>query len=124
MALILALLLLLFAHPLRAQTGSNRQFHVTLNALPSSLTAPTPIEGGALTTSVNVDFIVLTNPDASAHTVTVEDCTATTPFTPLNAVSLPANTTWGLPFGNTRFVGCFKWSSSSALVQGSVVGTR
>ena len=107
-----------------AQTGANRQFHVTLNSIPGSLTSPATIEGGPTNTAVNVDWIVIVNTDSSAHTVTIEDCTPTTPFLLYGAYSIAANTTWSTPYGNTRFNGCLKWSASSTLVQGSIVGTR
>jgi hypothetical protein len=110
---------------LSAQTvRSNSQFHVSGQQLPATLTSPTPIEGRALTTRVSVDFMVIANTGSSVRHVTVEDCTATTPFILYNAYPIPALTAWLTPLGNTSFGGCFKWSADSTDVMGTVTGTR
>jgi hypothetical protein len=102
-------------------------FHVTGQALPATLTTPAVLEGGTTNTNVNLSTLVLVNTDTAAHTVTIEDCQAT-PFVFFPAVTIPAvgsaNSSWVIPMYGTRFTGCFKWSASSALVFGSVVGTR
>ena len=110
--------------PAHAQTGANRQFHVTGQSITGTLASPATVEGGTLATSVNIDFIVIANKDSSAHTITIQDCTPTTPFVLFNAYSIPATTTWTIPLGNSRFVGCLQWTASSTNVWGTIVGTR
>lgn len=109
---------------LHGQNNQSRTFHVSGQQLPGSLTSPTPIEGIALTTSVAVDSIVISNTDSVAHTVTIEDCQGT-PFILYNAYSIPATTTWFTgPMAGTRFTGCIKWSASDTHVMGTIVGGR
>ncbi len=106
-----------------AATNTPRQFHVSGVALPASAASPTPIEGTALTTDVNVDGMWICNKDTSTHTVTIEDC-GSPQFVAFNAYTIAASTMWPIPGFNTRFRGCFKWTADSTLVMGTVVGTR
>lgn len=102
-----------------------KDFHVSGVQIPGSLTNPAAIEGGTLNTGVFVTQLIIANTDLSnGHTVTVQDCTPTTPFILLNGYTIAAGSTWFLPLGGTRFTGCFKWSASDTTVMGTVVGTR
>jgi hypothetical protein len=100
-------------------------FHVTGQQIPATLTSPATLEGATTSTNVNVDFIVIANTDGSAsHTVTVEDCSSPNPFILFNAYPVAAGTMWPVPMGNSRFVGCLKWSASSTSLMGTIVGSR
>jgi len=121
---------IILVHPgdTHAQSITGRQVHVTGQALTTSLASPSVLEGGTTNTNINLTTIVLVNNDTASHTVTIEDCTPTTPFVFLPAVTIPgvgsANSSWVIPMYGTRFTGCFKWSASSVLISGSVTGTR
>jgi len=121
---LLTLLALAAVLMLTGQTRSPRQFHVSGVALPVTTPAsPTAIEGGALTTDVNVDGMLICNKDTASHTVIIEDC-GSPQFILSNSYTIAASTMWPIPGFNSRFRGCFKWASDSALVMGTVVGTR
>jgi len=121
--------ILLLNRPLSVQAQQQKgAFHVTGQALTTSLASPAVLEGGTTNTNVDLTTLVLVNTDTASHTVTVEDCTPTTPFVFLPAVTIPgvgsANSTWVIPMYSTRFTGCLKWSASSTLISGSIVGVR
>ena len=123
--MILRLLIFLIAFSASAADASGPPFTVSGMSLPASLASPVCDQGaacgtsnGALTRSVMVLSLVISNTDSSSHTVTVEDCQST-PFQFLPAVTVAANST--LPYsGQFRFAGCLQWSASSTKVQGSI----
>jgi hypothetical protein len=122
LCVIVATILFAPSTSVKAQTGT-RSWHVSGAALPLSVTSPTPIEGTALTQSVGVTMLVISNGTASTQTVTVEDC-ASPPFILFNGYAIAANNTWTVPMFDTRFQGCFRWFASSTTVQGTATGTR
>lgn len=97
------------------------QWQVSGAAVPSSLTFLVARQGRTLNTSASLDFLVISNTDTAAHTVTVQDGQGS-PFILLNAYTIPASTTWFMPLGSTVFVSGIKWSASSTMVMGTAVG--
>ena len=122
----------MMALPLHSQSPSpapSRAFHVygqTLSSTPGYLTV---LESGVLTnsthTSLNLDTLVFSNTDSVSHTITVVDC-QTAPAT--IAIAIPATTLWSISMGDTRMVGCAKFSVDSggtaATVWAWATGTR
>lgn len=127
LALGLGIILVHPSEQAHAQNGS-RSVHVTGQPMTTSLASPTVLEGGTTNTNIDLTTLVIVNTDTVSHTVTVEDCTPTTPFVFLPAVTIPAagsaNSSWVIPMYQTRFTGCLKWSASSTLVFGAAVGSR
>lgn len=122
---------IILIHPseTHAQNPNLKTVHVTGQPLPASLGFATVLEGGTTNKSLNIQFLVLSNTGSASQTVTVQDCTPTTPFVFFPAgTTIPGtgnpNSTWTIPLGGVRFTGCFKWQASSTNVQGSLVGTQ
>jgi hypothetical protein len=88
--------------------------NIALQTLPTSATA-------ILTATSCINSMTFSNPDSSAHTLTVTD-NAGTPVSYLNALTLsPVQTVTFNLFG-LKFTSGVKWSASSALVTGGIVG--
>lgn len=101
---------------------SGRNFQVTGQTLPPTLTSPSKVQGGTTNTDTDVTYLIIANTGSSDRTVTVADCSVSA-FYLFNAYTIPAKAMWGLPLANTRFKGCLKWSASSTEVMGTIVGT-
>lgn len=107
--------------PAQAAT-SGRNFQVTGQTLPPTLTSPTKVQGGTTNTDTDVMLLILANTGSTDRTVTVTDCSSSV-FYLFNAYTLPAKAMWALPLYNTRFKGCLKWSATSTEIMGTIVGT-
>ena len=118
-----------FLLPVHAQNNPIRPFHVSGQYIPNSLTAPTPVEGGgALTASITVDLLVISNVDSATHTILIEDGQGT-PFVLFPTLTVPAtgssNSTWIIPMFGTRFQNGIKWQAdASNKLMGAIVGHR
>jgi hypothetical protein len=97
-------------------------FTVSGQGLPSTAASPTSDQGKALTTSIKITTIVISNTSNSAQTVTVNDCQGT-PFYLYKAYPIQPLTTW-IFSAAVPFAGCLQWSASSTSVMGTIVGAQ